>query len=386
MVQPAATGYNGAGAATGYADGPNGAGYDNSGYGASNYADQGGSPTRDWAGQSAPGVAETVISPFDAVPDLDPAPSAAQSGTPRPFGRLSIYTLLDDKTEEFDRLAEEAAEGVRTSEPDTLVYVIHVVPKAPMQRIIYEIYRNRSAFESHERQPHIQRFERARESCVVATNIIDLRLRYAKVAALFQGDQADEAASQQAAAGAASQPGESQAGYERGGYQQAGYQQDRYPQAAPSQAAQSRAFQPQRQSQPGQPPVRSPQRPAARSPRAIESGARPGGSGGGQYAGPGGGNRSAAGDRAGGGSYGGYGAYGADRGSSAGDQTQNYHSQDYGQRAYAQQGRDRGQDRDHAAQPASAQSATEVRPARGKPPWERAEYSPSPYHGQRYGG
>ena len=63
-------------------------------------------------------------------------------------------------------------------------YVIHVVPKAPMQRIIYEIYRDRAAFESHERQPHIQQFAADRASCVLATNIIDLRLKYAKVAAL----------------------------------------------------------------------------------------------------------------------------------------------------------------------------------------------------------
>jgi quinol monooxygenase YgiN len=120
------------------------------------------------------------------------APGPKRPGTPRPYGRLSIYTLLDDKTAEFDELAEEAAEGVRTSEPDTLVYVIHVVPKAPMQRIIYEIYRDRSAFEDHENQPHIKRFTEARKSCVLATNIIDLRLRFAKVAALFQGgEQAD---------------------------------------------------------------------------------------------------------------------------------------------------------------------------------------------------
>jgi quinol monooxygenase YgiN len=92
--------------------------------------------------------------------------------------------LLDSKAAEFDRLAEQAAEGVRTAEPDTLVYVLHVVPKAPMQRIIYEIYRDRAAFESHERQPHIQRFAADRISCVLATNIIDLRLKYAKVAAL----------------------------------------------------------------------------------------------------------------------------------------------------------------------------------------------------------
>ena len=106
------------------------------------------------------------------------------SGTPRPYGRLSIFTLLEDKAAEFDRLAEQAAEGVRAAEPDTLVYVIHVVPKAPMQRIIYEIYRDRQAFESHERQPHIHRFVADRKACVLATNIIDLRLKYAKVAAL----------------------------------------------------------------------------------------------------------------------------------------------------------------------------------------------------------
>jgi quinol monooxygenase YgiN len=104
--------------------------------------------------------------------------------TPRPYGRLSIFTLLEDRAAEFDRLAEQAAEGVRAAEPDTLVYVFHVVPNAPMQRIIYEIYRDREAFESHERQSHIQRFVADRKACVLATNIIDLRLKYAKVAAL----------------------------------------------------------------------------------------------------------------------------------------------------------------------------------------------------------
>ncbi|HEY7275693.1 MAG TPA: antibiotic biosynthesis monooxygenase, partial [Trebonia sp.] len=125
--------------------------------------------------------------------DMDDDPSA---GTPRPYGRLSIYTLHEDKTREFDRLAERAAEGVRTSEPDTLVYVIHVVPKAPMQRIIYEIYRDRGAFLSHERQPHIRQFAADRAPCVLATNIIDLRLKYAKVAAL--GSPSEAAAQPQA--------------------------------------------------------------------------------------------------------------------------------------------------------------------------------------------
>ena len=113
--------------------------------------------------------------------DNDDLEDDGPAAGPRPIGRLSIYTLHDDRTREFDRIAERAAEGVRAAEPDTLVYVIHVVPKVPLQRIIYEIYRDRAAFLSHERQPHIRQFAADRASCVLATNVIDLRLKYAKV-------------------------------------------------------------------------------------------------------------------------------------------------------------------------------------------------------------
>ena len=102
----------------------------------------------------------------------------------RPYGRILIFTLLDDRVADFDRLAEQAAEEVRIGEPDTLVYVIHLVPNAPMQRIFYEIYRDRAAFDSHEAQPYMQRFVAERRSCVLATNVIELRLKYAKVAPL----------------------------------------------------------------------------------------------------------------------------------------------------------------------------------------------------------
>ncbi len=116
-------------------------------------------------------------------------PQASAGGSPaatpaRPYGRILIFTLLDDGVADFDRLAEQTAEEIRTGEPDTLVYVIHLVPNAPMQRIFYEIYRDRAAFESHESQPYIQRFVAERRSCVLATNVIELRLKYAKVAPL----------------------------------------------------------------------------------------------------------------------------------------------------------------------------------------------------------
>jgi quinol monooxygenase YgiN len=173
------------------------AGYGQPGYGDRN-GDYGGDYRRgdrrdggqwgDPGGWGTPAAEQPMFTPSGApAPQADPFdvpfPPNGTAG-PRPYGRLLIFTLLDDRVAEFDRLAGQAAEGVRVYEPDTLVYVMHVVPKAPMQRIIYEIYRDHAAFENHQRQPHTRQFEEERRSCVLATNIIDLRLKFAKVAPL----------------------------------------------------------------------------------------------------------------------------------------------------------------------------------------------------------
>ena len=190
----------------------------------------------------------------------EPEAGAAESGLPasaagppaaaaaRPYGRILIFTLLEDRVAEFDRLAEETAEHVRTGEPDTVVYVIHLVPNAPMQRIFYEIYRDRAAFDSHESQPYMQRFVADRRACVLATNVIELRLKYAKVAPL--ASPAPAAAGPRGPQGPpgphrsrplpparpqrSDQPryGEryDQPGYEQPGYDQPGYDQPRYDQ------------------------------------------------------------------------------------------------------------------------------------------------------------
>jgi quinol monooxygenase YgiN len=118
---------------------------------------------------------------FGHHPKAAEAPAAAVA---KPYGRILIFTLLEDRVVDFDRLAEQTAEEVRTREPGTVVYVIHLVPNAPMQRIFYEIYRDRDAFDTHESQPYMQRFVTDRRSCVLATNVIELRLKYAKVAPL----------------------------------------------------------------------------------------------------------------------------------------------------------------------------------------------------------
>ena len=132
----------------------------------------------------------TASAPAGRRPSSGTTGPASASPPARPYGRIQIFTLLDDRAAEFDRLAEEAAELVSAGEPDTLVYVIHLVPNAPLQRIFYEVYRDRAAFDAHESQPYMQRFVAGRRSLVLATNVIELRLKYAKVAPLPGPQQA----------------------------------------------------------------------------------------------------------------------------------------------------------------------------------------------------
>jgi quinol monooxygenase YgiN len=97
------------------------------------------------------------------------------------FGQITIYTLLDDRLEEFDRMTEQVVEEVRSREPDTLVYIVHAVPTAPMQRILYEVYRDRAAYDEHLARPYVMRYLAEQRSMVLATNAIELGLQQAKI-------------------------------------------------------------------------------------------------------------------------------------------------------------------------------------------------------------
>jgi quinol monooxygenase YgiN len=111
-------------------------------------------------------------------------PGAGRDEQAELFGQIAIYTLLEDRVDDFDRLTRRVVRQVRAQEPDTLVYIVHAVPSAPMQRILYEVYRDRSAYEEHKRQPYVIAFEADRRPLVLATNIIELGLQQAKVSPL----------------------------------------------------------------------------------------------------------------------------------------------------------------------------------------------------------
>jgi quinol monooxygenase YgiN len=141
--------------------------YQNTGYGDEPYLDGVGYPP--------------AAVPPAAVPPAAGAGRAAQQDL---FGQIAIYTLLEDRVEDFDRLTRRVVRQVRTHEPDTLVYIVHAVPSAPMQRILYEVYSDRAAHEAHKRQPYVIQFEADRRPYVLATNIIELGLQQAKVSPL----------------------------------------------------------------------------------------------------------------------------------------------------------------------------------------------------------
>lgn len=74
------------------------------------------------------------------------------------FGLVVRFKVKQGKEQDFDDLTAATVREVQRLEPGTLLYVCHVVETEPTQRIFYELYENRSAFDTHEAQPHVQRF------------------------------------------------------------------------------------------------------------------------------------------------------------------------------------------------------------------------------------
>jgi quinol monooxygenase YgiN len=113
-------------------------------------------------------------------------PADQRGGKPRGelFGQITIYTLIEGRTDDFDRLTEWVMAQVQSKEPDTLVYIVHAVPTAPMQRILYEVYRDRDAHEEHLNRQYVITYEVEQRPFVLATNVIELGVQQAKVSPL----------------------------------------------------------------------------------------------------------------------------------------------------------------------------------------------------------
>lgn len=94
------------------------------------------------------------------------------------------HVLRPGHEEAFDALVSRTLEGIRTTEPGTLVYVSHAVAGHPLRRVFYELYRDRAAFEAHEEYPHMQTFLADRMAHVESVDVQFLDLLAANSVAL----------------------------------------------------------------------------------------------------------------------------------------------------------------------------------------------------------
>ncbi|MEU2042550.1 putative quinol monooxygenase [Nocardia niwae] len=88
------------------------------------------------------------------------------------FALVVKFDLQDaEKAVEFDKLVAETVGAITEREPGTLVYATHAVENEPLSRVFYEAYRDRDAFEEHERQPHIRHFLSQREKYIASFRV-----------------------------------------------------------------------------------------------------------------------------------------------------------------------------------------------------------------------
>jgi quinol monooxygenase YgiN len=74
------------------------------------------------------------------------------------FGLIVRFHLRADSAHGFDRLVRETLPEIAKHEPGTLSYIVHAVTGEPNQRVFYEVYADRQAFQAHEEAPHTRRF------------------------------------------------------------------------------------------------------------------------------------------------------------------------------------------------------------------------------------
>jgi quinol monooxygenase YgiN len=74
------------------------------------------------------------------------------------FGLVVRFNLKAGTGEQFDALTRDVVAAIAEAEPGTLIYACHAVEGDADARIFYELYRDRAAFEDHERAEHVNRF------------------------------------------------------------------------------------------------------------------------------------------------------------------------------------------------------------------------------------
>ncbi|MFF9266216.1 MULTISPECIES: putative quinol monooxygenase [Streptomyces] len=88
------------------------------------------------------------------------------------FGLMVRFTCKDEASAAaFDDLAARTGELIRANEPGTVIYTVHRVDGRPLERIFYELYRDKDAFEEHESKGYVRAFLSERDEYLAATEV-----------------------------------------------------------------------------------------------------------------------------------------------------------------------------------------------------------------------
>jgi quinol monooxygenase YgiN len=97
------------------------------------------------------------------------------------FGLSVRFTCKDEASAQaYARLVTETVEGIKAHDPGTLVYAVHTVKDQPLQRIFYELYRDKEAFDAHGAAPHTRRYLAERDQYLASTEVDWLTLQPGK--------------------------------------------------------------------------------------------------------------------------------------------------------------------------------------------------------------
>jgi quinol monooxygenase YgiN len=93
------------------------------------------------------------------------------------FGLMVRFTCKDEAAAAgFDELVARTGEQIRANEPGTVIYAVHRVDGRPLERVFYELYRDREAFEAHEVQDYVKAFLEERDLYLASTEVDWLEL------------------------------------------------------------------------------------------------------------------------------------------------------------------------------------------------------------------
>lgn len=74
------------------------------------------------------------------------------------FALIVRFQVHPDHLHDFDDLVAGTLAGIREREPGTQIYISHARQDHPQERVFYECYADRAAFDAHENAAHTRHF------------------------------------------------------------------------------------------------------------------------------------------------------------------------------------------------------------------------------------